>query len=177
MTKRTMADILAAKKARREGVAIIIDQSKTAEIEGVRARLAKLHTFGPDVAETLGGDVTDSTKWTDEADRLKAVLDGFVEDGSMVIFQFQSIGRDAYNALLSECPPTERGKVYGPDFPAMLVAASAVEPTITLDQAIEMFDSPQWSSAEVDRLVLTALTVNQGASSVALGKDWGLTES
>ena len=42
-----------------------------------------------------------------------------------------------------------------------LLAASIVDPKLTVEEATELWHSPQWSQGDLDRLVVAARTVNQ----------------
>lgn len=83
-------------------------------------------------------------------------------------FKFQSLGRKTFSALLDQHPPTtaqvENGQQDGevPDwntdtFPQALVHAAIVSPALTNEQVEEMWDSPVWSTAELNDLFSAAL--------------------
>lgn len=57
-------------------------------------------------------------------------------------------------------------------FPPALIAACAVDPTMTLDEATEMWDeSDGWSAAEQDLVFSAALIINQRPKSVRFPKE------
>jgi len=101
-------------------------------------------------------------------------------------FVFQSISRRQYQDLVDEHPPTKdqvaEGEESGnpPDFdvegfaPA-LIAACVVDPPMTPDEANELWNSPEWSTAESMLLFITANGANSQSRVVDLGKGSGST--
>ena len=90
---------------------------------------------------------------------------------STVRFVFQDLGRKRFEDLYKSFPPTdeqkEEGMAWNPDeFGPALMAASAIEPKMSLDEANEIYDN--WASAEVGVLVTTALNANMGVNSIPL---------
>lgn len=84
------------------------------------------------------------------------------------LFEFTAIGRKPYNALLKAHPPKKpEDKVYGFDpatFPPALLAATAISPTLTPEQATEIWD--EWADAEATLLFETALKPNRTVADV-----------
>lgn len=77
----------------------------------------------------------------------------------------QAISQRDYDALLEQCPPTKEQREQGASFDEAahgpkLIAACFVEPALTLDQATELFTSPQWNRGEVAELYRECLQVN-----------------
>lgn len=99
-----------------------------------------------------------------------------------ITFTFRSIGRKPWDDLVGEHPPTkdqvDKAKREGlgvpnvnqDSFPVAAIAASVVEPTLTVDDVKDMWDSPDWSDGELTILYQAALMVNQQARVVDLGK-------
>lgn len=91
-------------------------------------------------------------------------------EDSTVRITVQSIGRKRYEALVAEHPSTpEQDKEseeatgqpapYNTDtFPPALLAASAVEPALTLEQAQEIWDD--WNTGELMELFFATVEVN-----------------
>lgn len=124
------------------------------------------------------------------ADALKEALDAaraaVLEESVQMVFR--SIGRKAYDALLEEFPPTEEqiaeyrkehadkdgnpAKKGEPPynielFAPALIAASCVEPKMTVDQVNEIFD--EWNSTEIAEIWTAAHEVNTSRRVVQLG--------
>lgn len=83
-------------------------------------------------------------------------------------FTFEALGRQEYLQLLAAHPPrqedrAERLSFNGETFPPALVAASAVEPTISAEQAEQLFTT--LSDAQFSKLWNAALSVNIGDDS------------
>lgn len=98
-------------------------------------------------------------------------------DGAEVVFTFRSIGRGPFNRLQDEHPPTSsqqtralaEARALGlPDrlarlrwdadtFPPALVAAAAMDPVISSDEAAAMFDDDGWNEAELTALFAAAV--------------------
>ncbi len=93
--------------------------------------------------------------------------------------RFRSIGRKKYEALVDAHPPTDQDNIEsmaengqpapynGDTFGPALVAASAVEPEITLEEARGFWDD--WNPSEVIDLFTGALICNTFRRSVSLG--------
>lgn len=86
----------------------------------------------------------------------------------------RSIGRDAWEKLKRAHPPTDaqreeytarggRGKLdYNWDtFPPVAIAAAAAQPEMTVEQAQQLWDSPDWNEAECARLFEMAMEANE----------------
>jgi hypothetical protein len=94
-----------------------------------------------------------------------------------VVFKFKSIGAPAYDDLLNEPEnqPNEEQKKLGGDFnpdhfPPALVAASCVDPEMTLEDAFTIYLDPQWNGAELQKLFFGALEVNTELADIPLSK-------
>jgi hypothetical protein len=79
------------------------------------------------------------------------------------VFRFRGLRRKAYSDLVKECPPSEEDKEKGNAvdwdlFPVRLVAASAIEPTMTDEDAVLWAD--ELTQAQWDSLVQAAIEVN-----------------
>lgn len=108
-------------------------------------------------------------------DEAKAALDDVT-----VEMTFRSIGRKAYDALVLEHPPRDEDKEhdyqYNPEtFTPALIAASCIEPRMTLDDALDIFDN--WNGTEIMELFFAAVEVNTARRTAELGKGSGPTTS
>jgi hypothetical protein len=99
-----------------------------------------------------------------------------------VKFTFRSIGRRRYDDLLSDHQPTpehiaeakkmdpQAGLDFNPDtFPQALIAASIHEPKLTKDEVNDLFQSDDWSGAELSALFEAALVANTTRRIIDLG--------
>lgn len=102
-----------------------------------------------------------------EAKKLREVtvpvsVDG---DGTTVEFRLRAIPRSEYRALLDDHPPVKEGADWNADtFPPALIAACCAEPSMTVEQAQQMWD--EWEAGETGRLFLAAWQVNEQTSGV-----------
>lgn len=104
-------------------------------------------------------------------------------EAETVTLRFRSIGRKAYDALLRQHPPTDEQKAeaqkegtpeppYDIDnFSVALVAASCVDPVLTVEQVRELTD--EWNTAEFVPCWMAALEVNTQRRVADLGKASG----
>ena len=88
-------------------------------------------------------------------------------------FTFVAIGRVAYDGLVTELPPTktmlkeaEERKEPVPQwdvdkFPPALIALSCSDPEMTREEAVEIWEDPNWSGSELIKLFTTAMIINQ----------------
>lgn len=88
-------------------------------------------------------------------------------DGNVIeyVFTLRAIGSKAYDVLVSVYPPTADQKkeamTYNPDqFGPALIAACSVTPSLTPNEAKELWDSDAWSRGEVMALFVAAVEVN-----------------
>ncbi len=99
-----------------------------------------------------------------------------------VDMRFRAIGRKAYDALVLQHPPGEDQKAKHPEmtydlesFSVALIAASCVEPAMTVDEVLELAEN--WNVGEYMQLWMAALEVNTQRRVVDLGKAWNGTHS
>jgi ABC-type Zn uptake system ZnuABC Zn-binding protein ZnuA len=132
-----------------------------------------------ELQEALEDEEDPATKTRLEAE-LKAAQDAL--EAATIRITFESVGRKRYEDLIAAHPATEAQnkesqKEAGQDapynvdtFPAALISASAISPTMTLDQAQELWDD--WNSGELTEIFFSALEVNT-ARRTGLGKEFG----
>jgi hypothetical protein len=81
-----------------------------------------------------------------------------------VTFRFRGLPRKEYSDLVTACPPSEEDKTKGSDvdmetYSVTLVAACAVEPAMSVEEAGQLADV--LTQAQWDSLVAAAYTVNK----------------
>ncbi len=86
-------------------------------------------------------------------------------------FVFEDLGRKRFEDLWKTCPPTdeqrEEGYEWDPDaFGPLIIATACIQPELTLEEATDMYDN--WSTAEAEILLMTAINVNMGMSVIPL---------
>ena len=173
--KRTVADIKARKKAVTKRVTVQLDGEVANRIAGLRA---------------LQTAARDSDRLSNEPDKAPAIIEQIEQAveasrDTEIVFTFKSIGRFRYDDLVMEHPPTKEAKREGaefnPDtFPPALVAESCVTITefdgteiegMSLEDATEIFASPDWNGAELRRIFFGALEVNTETGDIPLSRD------
>lgn len=114
-------------------------------------------------------------------DRYMAARDAM--DDNAVTFTFRAIGRERFEAIVLEHPPTkdqkEQARKAGEHrlgwnldtFPIALIAESSHEPKLAKHEVEELWKSEDWNQAELMTLFFAALEVNQNRRVVDLGKD------
>lgn len=170
---RTMAEILEAKKRGTRSVTICLDpalaeaRDKATKIAGGLELLAARDTAPAGAAE----EAAEARAKADEATA--------AAEAATVEFVFQALGRteledlmaehkptraqqDALRATLKEqgLPPTERLAYNSETFPPALLAAAAVSPTMTLEEAGQLWNHPDVSRGEAGALLGAAFQVN-----------------
>jgi hypothetical protein len=88
------------------------------------------------------------------------------EDGAdqALAIKFKALSSKEYDDLVAAHPPTQKekqqGAVYNVDtFAPALISAVSYEPALTLEQATELYRSPDWSGGEVGDLFMRAARV------------------
>lgn len=79
---------------------------------------------------------------------------------------FRALGSKEYDDLIAEYPPTKKDKDDGgvwnsEAFPPALIAASSLDPKITLDEANKIWESPDWSRGELFDIFTRLVRLNQ----------------
>ncbi len=88
-------------------------------------------------------------------------------DGGSTDVLVRALPRRQYRELVDAHPPREGSddKDWNADtYPPALIAASCVDPSFTLEQAVQAWD--EWDTATVGRLFLTAFQLNEFGSKV-----------
>lgn len=101
-------------------------------------------------------------------------------------FTFRAIGRTKYDRIVNDNPKTSEQEAkedseevpredrvsWNPEtFPLELVAASIVEPKLTREDVFQMWNSDDWSTAELSTLFGAAMSANAERQIITLGKD------
>lgn len=88
------------------------------------------------------------------------------EDGNDLLLQmkYRAVSSKEYDELVAANPPSAKekasGAVYNVDtFAPALIAAVSAEPKISLEQATELYRSPEWSGGEIGTLFFNAQRV------------------
>ena len=95
-------------------------------------------------------------------------LPQYNDDGSKadpLIVRMQAIGSVVYDKMISEHPPTReqeaRSEQYNiHTFAPALISACAVEPLMTVEDAVELYESDEWSGGEIGALFWCAQRLN-----------------
>lgn len=79
---------------------------------------------------------------------------------------FRALGSKAYDDLIAEHPPSKKDKEDGgvwnsTTFPPALIAESSVEPKINGDEAMKIWESPDWSRGELYDVFTRLVRLNQ----------------
>ena len=82
-----------------------------------------------------------------------------------LVVTLKAIGSKSYDDLLAANPPTSEQKrdsqTYNAEtFAPALIAACAVSPAMTLEQATEIWTSTEWSRGELTELYIACVEVN-----------------
>lgn len=169
MTKEASLDELLAKPPATAEAYIIVDSAIAEQWRALQVKIDKLR---------YGTDQNALREAQEEAEELRPE----VEKAERVI-RFKALGRDAYEKLRGQHEPTSKQRKDARDkglgelshnpetFPPALLAASAVAPKMSLDEATKLWESESWSQGELTLLFLTAQNVNAGSQVVSLGKE------
>lgn len=100
-----------------------------------------------------------------------------------ITFVFRSIGRKAYDRLVTAHPPTDAAKAeavkqganpedlsWDPEtFPPALMAAAIVHPHLSEEDIQEMWNSEDWSGTELQNLYYAAIAAQQKSRVIQMG--------
>ena len=85
-----------------------------------------------------------------------------------VSFLFGAIGAQAYDRLITKCPPTVEQRADGQPydqnrFAPMLLAAVSIEPVMDVSEWTEIWNSPDWNRGEISAIFIQAVQLcNEG---------------
>lgn len=171
----TMAMVMEMKRPARQEVRICLDSAVSEKRDKAN--------------QALGEAQSRAARWPQNESVKSAVADAEAEaeaaseaaEAVTVTFVFEALGRDRIETMMKAHQPTagqkdeyrkmmlEEGKsptssplIYNPDtFPPVLMSESCSQPSMTLDEANELWGSEVWSRGELGRLFLAAWTVNE----------------
>jgi len=166
---QTMADIIAAKKPNTRTIDIILDSDLAGEIQLKTAELAQAKNKRTSLADGINP--------------LEQELDALYEKAAdiAVTFTFQDIGRKSFDEMVIKHQPTAEQKKFMADmgggileyntdtFPPALMAAAAIDPEMTVEEAESIFDT--WGSGDAEILFTTALLVCKERTSLPLSRN------
>ena len=162
-TPLTIEEIMALKKPRVETETIQLDGEVAEEVERLKVAL---------VTATQNDRSTNKPPQAPKVEKeLQKVLDA--ARTTEAVFTFRSIGSDPFEKLMATCKPSRdqrtEGMVYNPEtFGPKLIAAASVEPKIDLETAKSMFTTPDWNSAELTKLFMSAMHANTESPDIPL---------
>lgn len=171
----TLDHLRSNKKRLTKKVTLSLDPNLAAELDEARTQ-AK-------VLQLRAGAASDSPELQEAAataTQRVAELEASSED-KLVTFHFESLSRDDYEELLLANQPTpeqeEEAKEKGVRLPwnpetyyKALVAASLVDPALTLEEVHLLWKDPNWTAPELGVLAAAAEFVNSERSVQQLGK-------
>lgn len=162
----TIAQIKKQKKAVTKKVVIQLD----GEVSDRIVELRRLHVAARD-SDRMSNE-------TDKAPEILKQVDSLVEESRDTerVFTFKSVGRFRYDELVLANPPTkeqkkDKAEFNADTFPPALVAESCVDPEMSLEDAVEIFASPDWNGAELRKIFFGALEVNTETGDIPLSRD------
>lgn len=159
--KPTIEEIRRLKKPNRRSVFVLVDPEIAREIKNLERAYAQEKRI--DVKENRNPEAPAILKKLEELRDVTADYE--------VEFIFEDIGRKALEDLVIEHPPTPEQKAdmaeiefNSETFPPALMAATAIEPEMTLEDAEALFND--WSSGEAEILFMTAMMACRERASI-----------
>lgn len=160
-----MSEIIRLKKPNTRTCDILLDSSLAHEIREIQVEIERLEkrTKGAKSSSLANPDMN-------SLDSLREKLEKKEDEAQehTASFTFQDIGRKRYDDLLKEHPPSDEEKKEYKDaggegvlnysfmtFPQALVSATAINPTISSEEADQIFN--EWSEGDLEILFNTAL--------------------
>jgi small-conductance mechanosensitive channel len=159
MMARSVEEVLGAIKVPVRSVAICLAADLQAEHDELTERLDRLRK------ESLA-KMGDGAEMRDVAEHITALEAQMRE--SEVVFKFRGLSKNALKRIQDKFPPPEdnpRGLAWDVDAGAStLLAESAIEPTMSVDQAERLLDSV--TDGQADRLMGAAWLASTGSTQV-----------
>lgn len=158
---RGIEDILAAARPREAEVGLCLAGDLAADAERITAEIRRL---GDDYAPSSLADVDPRSALRAELDKVHAAM-----REAEVAFRFKALAREDYSNLLAAHPPVKEGGLFNAEtFPPALIAASSIEPVMTLEQAEHLYSVINQHSR--DLLWSAAWRANTGAINVPFSR-------
>lgn len=152
-------------------------QSAQGRVEFAKLRLST----GIDSNEVKKQVLQEQADAQKEMDSLKKDM-----EGNVAVFKIQGLGRRRYSdmqedpkfqptpeqkRLARERHGTDQNITWNTDtFPPVLIHACLIEPKMTLEEVQEMWDSDEWTTAELLNLLQAAIDVNEQLRTINWGK-------
>lgn len=169
----TMDEILGGKRATTEPLPICLDSTLTHRVDelekqvreaSIQARVLPDDGEAADALEALQAELEEAK----DAKRQRTALFVFRALGRKELEDLErrhKVTKEQITAYRDECrvmqtPPNNPPNYNFVTFPPALIAASAVKPEISLDQAIEMWNSTEFSKGELGAIFQHAWSVN-----------------
>jgi hypothetical protein len=131
--KVLIADVLASARPRETEVQLCLSGDLAAEADRLKARLDEMR---PRLVTGSLADVDPRVAVEAELDEVHALM-----RENLVTFRFRSLGHKAWSDLKAEHPGRDSDELWNPDtMAAALVAASAIEPEMTLADVEALFE-------------------------------------
>lgn len=171
----TIDELLSGKKALVRTAYFIVDSDLADEWAEARARVDELRYSNDEAALRSARAVVDD-------------LRARVKEHTRAI-RFKALGRDAYEKLVDQFPPSDRQRRDARDrglgepswdldkFPPRLLAAAAIAPQMSVDQAEALWNSEDYNQGELQLILTTALGANGGSRVLSLGKEFERTDA
>jgi hypothetical protein len=181
----TFDHLIGKKKPLTKRVPVVLDPDAAEEYEEARRAADLAHAR----VQVRPEDPESHAKLLEADAALAALRDRLEDEEAVVYFTFRGIGRAAYEKLVDLHPPTAeqrtKAKAGGlgdiawnhDTLPPALVAACLIDPQLTDDQVLQLWNDPDWNQAELAQLLNAAIEVNGQRRTVELGKDSRQTRS
>ena len=154
----SMEDLISSAKPPMRSATICMDQSLQAEHDELSEELDHVRRSNP----TKMGDTSEGHELAERIGQLEEAMQEHLQT-----FRFKGLSKNALNVIYKRFPPKEKGNLWDPESGGFaLVAASAVEPQMTEDQAKRLFDAI--SDGQADLLIGAAWLASKGSHSVPL---------
>lgn len=179
----TFDHLRSSKKPNIKVVSIVLDPDLADELSEAQERLGRAKILLEAAPKERGR----YEEFEDAEAALEKVRARAEEAGAIAEIKVRGMGRHNYDRLQADHPPSEEQRKkhkrenpeqppleWNPDtFPVALIAACAVEPTMTVEQVQEIWDSEDWNLAECMTLLMACIEVNQQRRVASLGKGSG----
>ena len=166
----SIQEILQAKKPMTVDTQIVLDPDKARALKAARAEVEKLEKL----IDMMGDDPV--PKFVTELEATQKHLEDLDDGEAVATFKFKALSRVDFQRLLDAHPlgKEERAQLMGrgvkrPDlpiwsletFPPALLAATAVDPDLTIEEATSLWNADTFSSSELDLLFSSAMVAQQ----------------
>lgn len=86
---------------------------------------------------------------------------------NLVQLKFQALTASEFDDLVAKYPPSGKDKTNGASwdnikFPVALIAESCIQPKMSYDQVMSVYNNPDWASGEFNDLFVAAMRATQG---------------